>query len=86
MKSFAEKLKQANAQRLPSGELYGQATLDQWAAALAVHHGRGREVAKKGYASSLSEMKWKQEDANYKIYIGVLNEDRRAKGLPLIEI
>ena len=84
-KTFAEKLKQANAKRLPSGELYSQATLDQWAAALAVHHARGVEIRRKGYASSRSEMEWNIQDGDYRYNLGVINEDRRAKGLPLIE-
>jgi hypothetical protein len=71
---------------LPNGKLYADADLKDWQDALAVHHARGGEVAKKGYASSRSELEWKQQEGNYRYYLGLLNEDRRARGLPLIEI
>ena len=46
---------------------------------------RGVEIRRKGYASSRSEMEWNIQDGDYRYNLGVINEDRRAKGLPLIE-
>jgi hypothetical protein len=84
MRSFAERLKQAKVQRLPNGKLYADADLKDWQVTLAVHHARGREVSRKGYANSSSELAWKQQDGNYRYYLGMLNEDRQSRGLPLI--
>jgi hypothetical protein len=84
MKPFSERLKQAKAQRLANGKLYTDADLKDWQDALAVHKARGVEVGRKGYASSSSELAWKQQDGNYRYYLGVINEDRQSRGLPLM--
>ena len=48
MASFAEKLKQAKAQRLPNGKTYAEASHDDWRECLDVHHALGRSVRKPG--------------------------------------
>jgi hypothetical protein len=82
MRSFAQSLKQAQRQYLPRGKMYRDATLDDWQEALAIHRARKRQVR----PNSSGELAWKQQDGNYRYYLGVINEDRRAKGLPLIEL
>ena len=37
-------------------------------------------------ANSGNELVWKQQDADHRYYVGVINEDRQARGLPLIEM
>ena len=78
----AERLKQAQRQYLPSGKMYRDATLDDWQEALAIHRARKRHVS----PNSGNELVWKQQDADHRYYVGVINEDRQARGLPLIEM
>jgi hypothetical protein len=52
-----------------------------------MHRGQGRQIANHPkQVSSSTELAWRQADANYRYYLGVINEDRQARGLPLIEI
>ena len=86
-KSFAEKLKQAKAQLLPNGKSYAAASLDDWREALDIHRALGRRVRKPGggFVAGETAFAFQQQDGDYRFYIGVLNEDRQARGLPLIE-
>ena len=88
LKPFAERLKEAKAQRLPNGKGYAEANFDDWREAISIHRALGRRVTKPDgrFITGATSLAYQQQEGSYRFYIGVLNEDRRARGLPLIEM
>jgi hypothetical protein len=64
-----------------------EADLKDWQEALSIHRALGKRVRRRdgSFVNGATSLAFQQADGDYRYFLGVLNEDRQAKGLPLIE-